>query len=113
MVPFSTAGEDNREPKALRLSSGGQTHSSETASLDALDANDNGVIWVLSSASYHWASRLSQFRHDRLSNCIYDEAQQKAAVSDVAISQFIGDGRLYVPRPSQTQGGESVWLRSW
>ena len=86
--------EDEANPVAIRLLSGPQSRSSASTPLDARDSDRNHTIWnarlVLATTGLH----LAQFRHkhrplakavDYAELFIYDEAQQQAALSDVAI----------------------------
>ena len=86
--------EDEANPVAIRLLSGPQSRSSASTPLDARDSDRNRTIWnarlVLATTGLH----LAQFRHkhrplakavDYAELFIYDEAQQEAALSDIAI----------------------------
>ena len=86
--------EDEANPVAIRLLSGPQSRSSASTPLDARDSDRNHTIWnarlVLATTGLH----LAQFRHkhrplakavDYAELFIYDEAQQEAALSDIAI----------------------------
>ena len=50
-------GEDDQHPRALRLSSGSQAQSHETTGLDALDSDNNQVVWgakfILATTGLH------------------------------------------------------------
>ena len=85
---------DDAWPTAIRLLSHTQARTSESTDLDARDTDKNQQIWhaklVLATTGLH----LAQFRqpHRPLAKAvdyadlfIYDEAQQEAAVSDLAI----------------------------
>ena len=86
--------EDEANPVAIRLLSGPQSRTSASTPLDARDSDRNHTIWnarlVLATTGLH----LAQFRHkhrplakavDYAELFIYDEAQQEAALSDIAI----------------------------
>ena len=86
--------EDEAKFVAIRLLSQPQSRTSASTPLDARDSDRNHTIWnarlVLATAGLH----LAQFKHKRrpLAKAvdyaelfIYDEAQQEAALSDIAI----------------------------
>ena len=101
---------------AIRLLSGPQSHTSASTPLDAQDSDRNHTIWnarlVLATTRLH----LAQFRHkhrplakavDYAEIFIYDEAQQEAALSDIAILGALPRKCLLLRLgdPQQTSGG--------
>ena len=106
---------DEANPVAIRLLSGPQSRTSASTPLDARDSDRNHTIWnarlVLATTGLH----LAQFRHKHrpLANVdyaelfIYDEAQQEAALSDVAILGALPRKCLLLRLgdPRQTSGG--------
>ena len=107
---------DDAWPKAIRLLSHTQARTSESTDLDARDPDKNQQIWnaklVLATTGLH----LAQFRqpHRPLAKAvdyadlfIYDEAQQEAALSDLAILGALPRKCLVLRLgdPKQTSGG--------
>ena len=103
-------------PTAIRLLSHTQARTSESTNLDARDTDKNQQIWhaklVLATTGLH----LAQFRqpHRPLAKAvdyadlfIYDEAQQEAALSDLAILGALPRKCLVLRLgdPKQTSGG--------
>ena len=101
---------------AIRLLSGPQSRTSASTPLDAPDSDRNHTIWnarlVLATTGLH----LAQFRHkhrplakavDYAEIFIYDEAQQEAALSDIAILGALPRKCLLLRLgdPQQTSGG--------
>ena len=108
--------EDDANPVAIRLLSGPQSRTSASTPLDARDSDRNHTIWnarlVLATTGLH----LAQFRHkhrplakavDYAELFIYDEAQQEAALSDIAILAALPRKCLLLRLgdPRQTSGG--------
>ena len=108
--------EDEAYPVAIRLLSGPQSRTSASTPLDARDSDHNHTIWhariVLATSGLH----LAQFRHkhrplakavDYAELFIYDEAQQEAALSDIAILGALPRKCLLLRLgdPRQTSGG--------
>ena len=100
----------------MRLLSGPQSRTSASTPLDARDSDRNHTIWnarlVLATTGLH----LAQFRHkhrplakavDYAELFIYDEAQQEAAFSDIAILGALPRKCLLLRLgdPRQTSGG--------
>ena len=107
---------DDAWPTAIRLLSHTQARTSESTNLDARDTDKNQQIWhaklVLATTGLH----LAQFRqpHRPLAKAvdyadlfIYDEAQQEAALSDLAILGALPRKCLVLRLgdPKQTSGG--------
>ena len=107
---------DDAWPTAIRLLSHTQARTSESTDLDARDTDKNQQIWhaklVLATTGLH----LAQFRqpHRPLAKAvdyadlfIYDEAQQEAALSDLAILGALPRKCLVLRLgdPKQTSGG--------
>ena len=107
---------DDAWPIAIRLLSHTQARTSESTDLDARDTDKNQQIWnaklVLATTGLH----LAQFRqpHRPLAKAvdyadlfIYDEAQQEAALSDLAIFGALPRKCLVLRLgdPNQTSGG--------
>ena len=107
---------DNEWPDAIRLLSQPQSRTSEGTPLDARDTDRNPNVWhaklVLATTGLH----LAQFRHkhrplakavDYADIFIYDEAQQEAALSDLAILGALPRKCLILRLgdPKQTSGG--------
>ena len=107
---------DDAWPIAIRLLSHTQARTSESTDLDASDTDKNQQIWnaklVLATTGLH----LAQFRqpHRPLAKAvdyadlfIYDEAQQEAALSDLAILGALSRKCLVLRLgdPKQTSGG--------
>ena len=107
---------DEAWPTAIRLLSHTQARTSESTNLDARDTDKNQQIWhaklVLATTGLH----LAQFRqpHRPLAKAvdyadlfIYDEAQQEAALSDLAILGALPRKCLVLRLgdPKQTSGG--------
>ena len=107
---------DEAWPTAIRLLSHTQARTSESTNLDARDTDKNQQIWhaklVLATKRLH----LAQFRqpHRPLAKAvdyadlfIYDEAQQEAALSDLAILGALPHKCLVLRLgdPKQTSGG--------
>ena len=107
---------DNEWPDAIRLLSQPQSRTSEGTPLDARDTDRNPNVWhaklVLATTGLH----LAQFRHkhrplakavDYAGIFIYDEAQQEAALSDLAILGALPRKCLILRLgdPKQTSGG--------
>ena len=103
-------------PTAIRLLSHTQARTSESTNLDARDTDKNQQIWhaklVLATTGLH----LAQFRqpHRPLAKAvdyadlfIYDEAQQEAALSDLAVLGALPRKCLVLRLgdPKQTSGG--------
>ena len=101
---------------AIRLLSGPQSRTSASTPLDARDSDRNHTIWnarlVLATTGLH----LAQFRHkhrplakavDYAEIFIYDESQQEAALSDIAILGALPCKCLLLRLgdPQQTSGG--------
>ena len=81
-------------PIAIRLLSDTQARTSESTDLDARDTDKNQLIWnaklVLATTGLHLAQFRQQHRPlakavDYADLFIYDEAQQEAALNDLAI----------------------------
>ena len=111
-------------PVAIRLLSRPQSRTSASTPLDARDSDRNHTIWnarlVLATTGLH----LAQFRHkhrplakavDYAEIFIYDEAQQEAALSDIAILGALpggtGPGRL-AQEVRAVSDGLSLGIRS-
>ena len=107
---------DDAWPMAIRLLSHTQARTSESTDLDARDTDKNQQIWnaklVVATTGLH----LAQFRqpHRPLAKAvdyadlfIYDEAQQEAALSDLAILDALPRNCLVLRLgdPKQTSGG--------
>ena len=107
---------DDEWPDAIRLVSQPQARTSEGTPLDARDTDKNQQVWhaklVLATTGLH----LAQFRHkhrplakavDYADIFIYDEAQQEAALSDLAILGALCRKCLVLRLgdPKQTSGG--------
>ena len=107
---------DDEWPDAIRLVSQPQARTSEGTPLDARDTDKNQQVWhaklVLATTGLH----LAQFRHkhrplakavDYADIFIYDEAQQEAALSDLAILGALPRMFLVLRLggPKQTSGG--------
>ena len=107
---------DDEWPDAIRLVSQPQARTSEGTPLDARDTDKNQQVWhaklVLATTGLH----LAQFRHkhrplakavDYADIFIYDEAQQEAALSDLAILGALPRKCLVLRLgdPKQTSGG--------
>ena len=108
--------EDEAYLVAIRLLTGSQLRTSASTPLDARDSDRNHTIWhariVLATSGLH----LAQFRHnhrplakavDYAELFIYDEAQQEAALSDIAILGALPRKCLLLRLgdPRQTSGG--------
>ena len=108
--------DDDANPVASRLLSGPQSRTSASTPLDARDSDRNHTIWnarlVLATTGLH----LAQFRHkhrplakavDYAELFIYDETQQEAALSDIAILEALPRKCLLLRLgdPRQTSGG--------
>ena len=113
---------DDAWPTAIRLLSHTQARTSESTDLDACDTDKNQQIWhaklVLATTGLH----LAQFRqpHRPLAKAvdyadlfIYDEAQQEAALSDLAILGALPRKCLVLRLgdSKQTSGGTSDLAR--
>ena len=107
---------DDAWPTAIRLLSHTQARTSESTNLDARDTDKNQQIWhaklVLATTGLH----LAQFRQphrllakavDYVDLFICDEAQQEAALSDLAIRRALPRKCpvLCLSDPKQTSGG--------
>ena len=113
---------DDDTPLAIQLLSRPQSRTSASTPLDARDSDRNHTIWnarlVLATTGLH----LAQFRHkhrplakavDYAEIFIYDEAQQEAALSDIAILGALrtGPGRL-AQEVRAVSDGLSLGIRS-
>ena len=103
-------------PTAIRLLSHTQARTSESTDLDARDTDKNQQIWnaklVLATTGLHLAQFRQQHRPlakavDYADLFIYDEAQQEAAPSDLAILGALPRKCLVLRLgdPKQTSGG--------
>ena len=112
---------DDAWPIAIRLLSHTQARTSESTDRDARDTDKNQQIWnaklVLATTGLH----LAQFRqpHRPLAKAvdyadlfIYDEAQQEAALSDLAILGALPRKCLVLRLgdPKQTSGGTGLFV---
>ena len=106
---------EEASPTAIRLLSHTQARTSESTDLDARDTDKNQQIWnaklVLATTGLHLAQFRQQHRPlakavDYADLFIYDEAQQEAALSDLAILGALPRKCLVLRLdPKQTSGG--------